>query len=58
MENGRPDSFAERPFSIFHSPLPPVEEQCDHCASPDLHWVKCKLICRNCRQIVKSCADL
>ena len=31
---------------------------CDHCGSDDVTWVKCKLICRNCRQIVKSCADL
>jgi len=33
---------------------------CDHCGSPEsaLKWVKCKLICQNCRQIVKSCADL
>jgi hypothetical protein len=33
---------------------------CDHCGSPAtaLKWVKCKLICQNCRQIVKSCADL
>ena len=33
-------------------------EQCDHCGSEDVDWVKCKLICRNCRRIVKSCADL
>jgi len=31
---------------------------CDHCGSDRVHWVKCKLICGNCRQIVKSCADL
>lgn len=31
---------------------------CDFCASPELEWVKCKLICRNCRQINKTCADL
>lgn len=31
---------------------------CDHCGSTAVEWVKCKLICRNCRQIVKSCADL
>jgi hypothetical protein len=31
---------------------------CDHCGSALLQWVKCKLMCRNCRQIVMSCADL
>jgi len=31
---------------------------CDHCGSTALKWVKCKLICQNCRQINKSCADL
>jgi hypothetical protein len=31
---------------------------CDHCGSTAVKWVKCKLICQNCRQIVKSCADL
>jgi len=31
---------------------------CDYCASPRLEWRKCKLICADCRQINKSCADL
>jgi hypothetical protein len=33
-------------------------ELCDYCASPRLEWRKCKLICLDCRQISKSCADL
>ena len=33
-------------------------ETCDYCASPRLEWRKCKLICADCRQINKSCADL
>jgi hypothetical protein len=33
-------------------------ELCDYCASPRLEWRKCKLICLDCRQINKSCADL
>jgi hypothetical protein len=41
---------------------PPANSQqppsCDHCGSADLTWVKCKLICRSCRQIAMSCADL
>ena len=44
------------------SPAPgkvaPPSEVCDHCGSTDVEWVKCKMICRNCRQINKSCADL
>jgi hypothetical protein len=33
-------------------------EHCDYCGSAKLEWRKCKLICTNCRQINKSCADL
>jgi hypothetical protein len=33
-------------------------ECCDYCGSPRLEWRKCKLICAQCRQINKSCADL
>ncbi|MDE3053394.1 MAG: hypothetical protein KGL38_06575 [Gemmatimonadota bacterium] len=36
----------------------PPAETCDYCGSRDLAWIKCKLVCRNCRQINKSCADL
>ena len=35
-----------------------VQESCDYCGSPGLEWRKCKLICANCNQINKSCADL
>jgi hypothetical protein len=35
-----------------------VGEQCDYCGSAKLEWRKCKLICAECRQINKSCADL
>lgn len=33
-------------------------EACDYCGSARLEWRKCKLICADCRQINKSCADL
>jgi hypothetical protein len=33
-------------------------EICDRCASDRLIWRNCKLLCTNCRSIVKSCADL
>jgi hypothetical protein len=42
------------------TPEPPrkVEEECDVCGSTDVWWRNCKLLCRNCGAIVKSCADL
>jgi len=33
-------------------------EGCDFCGSARLEWRKCKLICADCRNINKSCADL
>lgn len=33
-------------------------ETCDYCGGARLEWRKCKLICTDCRQINKSCADL
>jgi hypothetical protein len=35
-----------------------VQESCDYCDSTQLTWRKCKLICGQCGQINKSCADL
>ena len=37
---------------------PAQGETCDYCGSVALRWRKCKLICDDCRQINKSCADL
>ncbi|MBX7118746.1 MAG: hypothetical protein K1X31_07080 [Gemmatimonadaceae bacterium] len=37
---------------------PAIGETCDYCGATALQWRKCKLICENCRQINKSCADL
>ncbi len=40
-------------------PAPRAEDlPCDHCGAGPLVWRKCKLICEQCRQINKSCADL
>jgi len=40
-------------------PAPRAEDApCDYCGSRALVWRKCKLICEQCRQINKSCADL
>ena len=38
--------------------LVPAVETCDYCGSDRLEWRTCKLICANCHQINKSCADL
>jgi hypothetical protein len=35
-----------------------ANEVCDNCGSADTWWRSCKLLCRNCGAIVKSCADL
>ena len=35
-----------------------VTELCDVCGSPDIREIRCKLICRNCGTILRSCADL
>jgi hypothetical protein len=35
-----------------------LDESCDVCGSARTEWRKCKLVCLDCRQIVKSCADL
>jgi hypothetical protein len=39
-------------------PASPQSEACDHCGSTDTWWRNCKLLCRGCGAIVKSCADL
>lgn len=33
-------------------------EVCDICGSTEVQTIKCKVICRNCGTILKSCADL
>jgi len=37
---------------------PTSTETCDYCGSARVGWRKCKLICDDCKQINKSCADL
>ena len=36
----------------------PLLTECDVCGSADLAEIRCKVICRNCRTILQSCADL
>ena len=47
MTDGSPDE-----------PPPEPEEICEVCGSEDVVWMQCKLLCRNCGSIIKSCADL
>ena len=37
---------------------PATAASCDYCGSARLEWRKCKLVCSDCKQINKSCADL
>jgi hypothetical protein len=52
------------PLSAPDDLLPPelaaelANETCDACGSHDTWWRNCKLLCRGCGGIVKSCADL
>jgi hypothetical protein len=54
-----PDVVPPRRGSDAPAPQPsPAVESCDWCGSTDLWWRNCKLLCRSCNAIVKSCADL
>lgn len=54
-----PGVVPPRRGSDVSAPEPPPEvERCDWCGSTDLWWRNCKLLCRSCSAIVKSCADL
>lgn len=45
---------ADPPVPSLQSPV----DSCDYCGAEALTWRKCKLICEQCGNIVKSCADL
>ncbi|HEX4934427.1 MAG TPA: hypothetical protein VFV33_14660 [Gemmatimonadaceae bacterium] len=36
----------------------PFLDECPMCGSRQLHELRCKTICGNCRTILQSCADL
>jgi hypothetical protein len=37
---------------------PPTVVLCDVCGSPRLQEIRCKIVCRNCGTILRSCSDL
>lgn len=51
-------SDASRP-SVPVADVPGIpRDACEVCGSTELQPLKCKVICRNCRTILRSCADL
>jgi hypothetical protein len=36
----------------------PKHDACDVCGSTDIVEIKCKVMCRNCGTILRSCSDL
>lgn len=47
------------PYFSSESQRKPIDdESCPVCGSGPLQELKCKVICANCRTILKSCADL
>jgi len=54
-----PQHPAQNPNSIGPSAADQNgNDRCEVCDSDRLYWRNCKLVCGNCRSIVKSCADL
>jgi hypothetical protein len=43
---------------VAHLEGPAEAEACEYCGARALAWRKCKLICRSCAQVNRSCADL
>jgi hypothetical protein len=58
-EPSRREAFPPAPREpVADQPSAAEAESCDWCGSTDLWWRNCKLLCRGCNAIVKSCADL
>ena len=45
-------------YYTMTTPRETDEDACDICGSTDVWWRNCKLLCKRCGSIVKSCADL
>lgn len=57
-ESSSATSAQSNPPREYQAAIATAEDVCDYCASPKIVWRKCKLICEQCGQINKSCADL
>ena len=51
-------SPAETPSISDRSSLQQPDETCEICGSADLQEIRCKVVCRNCRTILRTCSDL
>jgi hypothetical protein len=56
--NGPRDGTPDTPLRAPGDPPATPTETCDLCGSASVEWRSCKLICLNCRAIVRSCSDL
>lgn len=50
--------YSDPLIPLIPKPSAPLLDEGDVCGSPDLAEIRCKVICRNCRTILQSCADL
>jgi hypothetical protein len=60
MSDTPASNVSRQPARDAGEPIGPAApgDACDWCGSADLWWRNCKLLCRGCQAIVKSCADL
>lgn len=52
-----PTAAAPRHAAASHD-IGELRDICDICGREELYELKCKVVCGNCRSIVRSCADL
>ena len=59
-EGGPPDNVHTDPgpHAAGHQAEVAARETCDVCGSTDLMEIRCKVVCRNCRTILRTCSDL
>jgi hypothetical protein len=58
LENVVERSLGGTQYQGMSTAREPDPDVCDVCGSTDVWWRNCKLLCRRCGSIVKSCADL
>lgn len=45
-------------YVLWGTAMGPETDVCDVCGSADIVEIKCKMMCRNCGTILRSCSDL